>query len=542
MADIKIEDLLKEDGPVAIIVKQPLSPVDEDDRVIFPPTYPMTQWNGRVHTIRDGDYRVTVELPSGSKADKDEKKENQKPSYQIDRFPDGTNICEIDSPQSQSNRIEPRFKTIEVDRHKLVPQVEIQVGTEKVNLLDVGHRAGDAVVRMSSLAADIHEAFTAAKSRDFFKLARIAPTSLVFGVWDSRSTYVKQQRVFKAHIRATNVREVSRSAQYTPATAYVDAGAIGEDVERKTGDESNLSQEGMVHALSTQSVGGVMLTDNSRLVRTVNINLAAIRALRGTVPTTRSEQPISEAHGQTPGMKSAGSVDGTKALQEYILGLALVAAFDEPDLNLREGCHLRYKDGEESSIKLIYRSKPSGDCPFGDTNVLDFANTAKSKFFKLAGNGEQAIDRRDVVFERGVAEKFLAYSQSDRNKIRKLGPITAARLARFEAQGKDPFKAVTDELKNVKNALGKKPGKMEPPVKNIDAFKTLGDVLDSLSNDETLPKGAADLASNLAPTAREHVNSHEAFKSIDVRIKEFKKAMKEGAGEQGTASGTETQE
>src|SRR5207249_2928910 len=176
----------------------------------FPPTYPVTDWNGRVHTIRDGDYRVTVELPTGSKANKDEKMENQRPGYQIDRFPDGTNTCEIDSPQSQSNRIEPKFK--EIDGGKLVPQVEIRVGKERVNLLDVGHRAGDAVVRMSSLAAEIHEAFAAAKSRDFFKLATFAPTSLVFGVWDSRSSQVKQQRVFKAHIRATNVREVSRSA------------------------------------------------------------------------------------------------------------------------------------------------------------------------------------------------------------------------------------------------------------------------------------------------------------------------------------------
>ena len=172
----KIENLLNNDGQVALIIKQPLAPVDEDDRIIFPPTYPITDWNGRVHTIRDGDYRVTVELPTGSKANKDVKKENQRPGYQIDRFSDGTNICQIDSPQSQSNRIEPKFK--EIDEGKLVPQVEIRVGKEKVNLLDVGHRAGDALVRMSSLAAEIHEAFTAAKSRDFLKLATLASYSI----------------------------------------------------------------------------------------------------------------------------------------------------------------------------------------------------------------------------------------------------------------------------------------------------------------------------------------------------------------------------
>jgi len=533
MADIEIEDLLKDDGPVAIIIKQPLAPVDEDERIIFPPTYPMTKWNGRVHTIRDGDYRVTVELPTGFKTDKDERKENQKPGYQIDRFPDGTNICEIDSPQSQSNRIEPRFKTIK--EGKLVPQVEIQVGTEKVNLLDVGHRAGDAVVRMSSLAAEIHEAFTAAKSRDFFKLAMIAPTSLVFGVWDSRSTQVKQQRVFKAHIRATNVQEVSRSAQYTPATAYVDVGAIGEEVQKKergpTGEESNLSQEGMVHALSTQTVGGVMLTDSSRLVRTVNVNLEAIRALRGTVPAVESEHSEADADDGTPNetAESAKPIDGTAALQRYILGLALVAAIDKPDLNLREGCHLKDDNGQTASAKLIYRSKPAADWLFTDTDVLNFAENAKSDFFRLADVDEHRIDRPDVVFETGVAEKFLGYSQTDRDKIRKLGPITQATLTRFEAQGKDPFKAVTDELKKVKDAIGKKPrGKSAQPVKNLEAFKKVAEMLDQLAKDETLPDGAAELATKLVGIAQEHDDSHNALKDMEAKIKGYKKALKEG--------------
>lgn len=520
-----IENLLHDDGPVALIIKQPLAPVDEEDRVIFPPTYPITEWKGRVHTIRDGDYRVTVELPTGSKADKDEKKENQKPGYQIDRFPDGKNICEIDSPQSQGNRVEPKFKVI--GKGKLVPQVEIQVGNERVNLLDVGHRAGDAIVRMSSLAAEIHEAFTAAKSRNHFKLATLAPTSLVFGVWDSRSTQVKQQRIFKAYIRATNIHEVSRSAQYTPAVGYVDAGAIGEDVERKTGDESNLSQEGMVHALSTQSVGGVMLTGSSRLVRTVNVNLEAIRALQGACPPGGTAE------------KSAGSqqpIDCTKELRNYILGLALVAAFQKPDLNLREGCHLKYEAGEQVSTKLIYRSGADEQCPFGWQEALDFAGSAKDSFFKLAGIDENARNRDNVIFEKGVAEKFLAYPKAQRDKIRKR-PITAQTLASFEAQGKDPFKPVTEDLKTVKNTIGKKPtGRNVQPVQNLPAFETTAKLLDFLASDETLPEGAADLASALAQVAREHDNSHEALKSIEDRIKEFKAKLKAGTTEQEPAS------
>jgi CRISPR-associated protein Csb1 len=457
----QVGNLLTDGGPVAIVIKQPLAPVDEDDSIIFPPTYPITDWNGRVHTIRDGDYRVTVELPTGSKGNKDEKKENQRPGYQIDLFPDGTNICEIDSPQSQSNRVEPKFK--EIDEGKLVPQVEIQVAKERVNLLDVGHRAGDALVRMSSLAAEIHEAFTAAKSRDFFKLATLAPTSLVFGVWDSRSTQVKQQRVFKAQIRATNVREVSRSAQYTPAVAYVDSGAIGEHVEKKTGDESNLSQEGMVHALSTQTVGGVMLTKDSRLVRTVHVNLEAIRTLRGTVPVTEGADGDGEAQ---------KAIDCTKELQNYILGLALVAAFQEPDLNLREGCNLKYKNGQPSSVKLVYRSKPDDPCPFGWNEVLNFARDAKKKFFERASIRDDAINRPDVTFETSVAEKFLSYSKDKRDKIRALGPITAQTLARFEEaerkreQGEDPVVKLRQLVESLKtNKAGTKLN--EAPVKKL---------------------------------------------------------------------------
>src|SRR5207245_1604681 len=186
----------------------------------------------------------------------------------------------IDSPQSQGNRIEPKFKK-KIKNGTLVPQIEIKVGKETVNLLDAGHRAADAVVRMSSLADRFHNAFVAARSRNYFELAKYAPTSLVFGVWDSRSTYEKRQRIVKAYVRATNVFERSRSAQYTPAVDYIGVGALGDEVEKEEGGKNNLSAEGMKHALSTQTVGGVMLTPGSKLVRTVNVNLAAIRELRG---------------------------------------------------------------------------------------------------------------------------------------------------------------------------------------------------------------------------------------------------------------------
>lgn len=488
---------LKDDGPVALIIKQELRPVDDEYPLIFPPTYPMTTYKARVHTIRDGDYRVSIELPPDSKANKSEKKEDQKPGYNIDRFPDGTNSCEIDSPQSQSNRIEPRFKKIK--NGTLVPQIEIKVGKEIVNLLDAGHRAADAVVRMSSLADKFHDAFIAAKSRNYFELAKYAPTSLVFGVWDSRSTYEKRQRILKAHIRVTNVLERSKSAQYTPAVDYVGAGAVDEGLDRGKGDDNNLSVEGMKHALSIQTVGGVMLTAKSKLVRTVNLNLATVRELRGATS------------------------DESKALQEYILALSLVAAASEPDLNLREGCNLRFKGA--STVNLVYRSKDDEPLSLDLKQIEQFAEDAAKRFFEAAGIKFHEKDYKDAVFETGVAENYLGRTPEERKKISQLGPITAATVKRFDEQGKDPFKLVSEASKAAKKALGKKPGKKQRPT-NVDALKEVCDALKAVSENTTLPDTAQSLASNLLELSQNHEDSHAVLEEIDTRIKEFKKAQK----------------
>lgn len=499
---------LDDDGPVALIIKQSLAPVDDEDPVIFPPTYPITTFKSRVHTVRDGDYRVSIELPQDSKADKNEKKSDQKPGYNLDRFPDGTNSCEIDSPQSQSNRIEPKFKKIK--EGKLVPQIDIRVGKETVNLLDAGHRAADAVVRMSSLADKFHEAFVAARSRNYFELAKYAPTSLVFGVWDSRSTYEKRQRVLKAHIRATNVLERSKSAQYTPAVDYVGVGAIEEGVDSGKGDDNNLSAEGMKHALSIQTVGGVMLTPRSQLVRTVNVNVAVVRELRGA------------------------SDEQSKILQQYILALSLVSAISEPDLNLREGCNLRFKS--LPSMKLVYRSKKDEPVTLDVKQIEDFAESAAKAFFKSAGIEFDKKDHRDAVFETAVAEAFLSRSTEERKKITQLGPITAATLKRFDEQGEDPFKALTDKLKAAKKAIGKKPGgRNKPPTKNIEVLNEVSGALKAISENAALPDGAQSLAAELLTLSQAHEDSHAVIAEIEKQIKNFKKTKKKDADATGGA-------
>ena len=106
---------LRDDGPAALVVREHLMPVEGSDGVVFPATF----------AAGDG-------FPGG---------------YNIDPFPDGTNVCLIDSVGSQANRIEPLFSKDEYAG--LVPQIVIKAGEKRVNLLEAGHRAGDAIVRCS---------------------------------------------------------------------------------------------------------------------------------------------------------------------------------------------------------------------------------------------------------------------------------------------------------------------------------------------------------------------------------------------------------
>lgn len=182
---------LDDGGPAALVVREQLMPVEGRDGVLFPPTY--AAGDGFL-----GGYNI--DGPSDGQTH-------------------GENICLIDSVGSQANRVEPEFA--KQMYRELVPQVIIRVGDEKqVNLLDAGHRAGDAIARCTILAKDLREAFNSVLRGDAQQLAKIAPTSLVFGVWDSRDTQAKLPRIMGSTIRAFNVRRLTRGAVYIPPLDY----------------------------------------------------------------------------------------------------------------------------------------------------------------------------------------------------------------------------------------------------------------------------------------------------------------------------------
>jgi CRISPR-associated protein Csb1 len=238
-------------GPVAVVCKQKLLPVEGEGGVIFPPTY----------------------------ADI---------GYNIDVLSDGTKVATIDSVGSQANRLEPLFRAAKPGQPenplaKLVPQIDITYGNQKtVSILEAGHRLGDAVIRASELKDDARKAFNLfLDTGEASSLAKLAPTSLVFGVWDSRDTQAKLPRLVQSVIRAWDVDELRRSAQYNPALDYAALDVFTEEDKQKSEGkaESPLAQRGFVHVPATGAHGGVLA--RGPIERTITLNLVALRKLDG---------------------------------------------------------------------------------------------------------------------------------------------------------------------------------------------------------------------------------------------------------------------
>ncbi len=317
-------------GPVALHLRQKLVSVEGEDGVIFPPTYAMA----------------------------DERKYGP---YAIDQLSDGSKVAQIDSVGSQANRMEPLFKRapkgrLENPYAKLVPQVEILVGEDQVvSIFDVGHRIGDALVRASELRQDVAKAFSDFQQKgDATEIAKLAPTSLVFGAWDSRGEGAKLPRIVQSVIRGWDVEPLRRSAQYNPPLDYSKMDVFSEEEKQKAeGDtKSPLAQRGFVHVPAVDTHGGVVARGG--VFRDVTVNFVALRQLDG-------------------------KPDGA-ALRRYILGLALVAATDSQDGFLRQGCLLTPDPESPANWMLVHRDGKREQVELADKMVLLYAEEAAKEF------------------------------------------------------------------------------------------------------------------------------------------------------------------
>jgi CRISPR-associated protein Csb1 len=370
-------------GPVALHLKQKLVPVEGEGGVIFPPTY----------------------------ADI---------GYNIDTLSDGTKVATIDSLGSQANRMEPMFKSVKDGNGnelnplaKLVPQIEIILNVKEKDgekyerhqsLLDLAHRSADAVVKATpELRKFIDPAFLAlSRHGNAGPLCAVAPTSLLFGVWDSRDgTGEKRPRLVRSIIRAWDVEVVHSAAQFNSIWK-----ALGEDEQTALEEESKkkgrtkLSVAGLADAPSTfrtdklphyingapnpeaRVLGGVLAKGS--IERDVTINLVALRALRGE------------------------NEDETKQIRRYLLSLALLAATVELDLFLREGCLLRYADAEDTWMQVPRRGEPIPITLPGYDDLVRLANDAAEPFrekWPKDDDGQPALEYR---FDIKKAKELLS--------------------------------------------------------------------------------------------------------------------------------------
>jgi CRISPR-associated protein Csb1 len=284
-----LEKLIDHHGPVALTQSQELLPVEGRDGIFFPATFA---------------------APEGATSDG----RKAKSCYNIDEFADGTNVCLVDSVGSQANRIEPMFAAD--DLKHLVPQHSVVFNDTlpPLNLLFANHRIADALFRNSGFQKQIEDAFIQVIRGNHEPLARLAPTSLVFGVWDSRGTSAKIPRLLTSAIRAFNVNCHTRSANFLiQSTIDLKAAGILAD---------GSSVEGFENALATRQPGGLQLRKDGSIRRDTTLNLAALRRLRCCTH---------------PGSEDLAKTD---TLRRYILSLALIAIARPQETFLRQGCQL----------------------------------------------------------------------------------------------------------------------------------------------------------------------------------------------------------
>ncbi|PIE64047.1 MAG: type I-U CRISPR-associated protein Cas7 [Desulfobacterales bacterium] len=318
----QINDYLGPEGPAALVIREYLMPVEGPDGVFFPSTF------------ADIGYNIDYENPQDKRS---------------------RNIALIDSVGSQA--------------------ITIKAGEKTVNLINASHRAGDAIARCSSLRNDLHTAFNEVNKGNALPLARLAPTSLVFGVWDSRGTQAKLPRLVSSTIRAYDVRKLTRSATYFAPVDYSAENIFTEEErENAEGNTKNpLSKCGFVNALAPKTHGGVIAEGGIR--RDAILAISALKLLK------------------------ADNEENTIKLQQYILGLALIAFTRLPLGYYRQGTILVLDPEKERESFMVAYDGARTPLTFTHEAALAFAKDAAKTF----GIGED----REATFDADIAKQEI---------------------------------------------------------------------------------------------------------------------------------------
>jgi CRISPR-associated protein Csb1 len=372
MSDVaRFDPWLSTDTFAALVIREPLVPVEGSDGVIFPATYAEDR---------------KAALPGG---------------YNIDPPEGDKNVCLVDSVGSQANRIEPIFAKPAYTG--LVPQITVKAGEKSVNILEAGHRAGDALVRCTKLQKTLHDAFKAVLKGDAGPMAKVAPTSLVFGVWDSRDTQAKLPRLVSSTVRAFDVQRLRRSAQYNPPIDYASLDVFSEEDKAKAeGDPKNpLAKRGFVHVPAVGSHGGVIAKGGVR--RDATLSLAALRLL-------------------TAGQNS----EETLRLRRYILGLSLVAFTANATSYLRQGTNLVPDINKPRAMTLVNSDGKRPDFALTHADAIEFARAVAKAF----GVNQEPVE---FEFDKNLAKADVTEGENKSGAKRAAKEAKKARKASKES-------------------------------------------------------------------------------------------------------------
>lgn len=335
-------------GPAAIVIREYLRPAAGPRSAVAPPTFAGSRKG-------ESDYNCDGEDPR-----------NWETVLQAVAQGRVANRCILDSIPSQANRMESGLKRFE---GRYIPKVTLTGSKQRsMSLLDVGHRVADAALWSADGYDDFQKALEAYAEGNALPLAKLAPTSLVFGYWDSRGTTGgKARRLIRSEIFAENVVKLTRKSQYWASVepeAGEDLRKVLDEARAKAKDDKEKdvgSQLGFRDAPAS-GLGGVIAYGD--IVRLTILSLTGVRNLE-----TPAATGIADGDEKKGACRAAeDNVGDTVKLRRYLLALMLASAStSRGGWDLREGCLLvqgrnKAKNGDkEPDVPGI-----SSNCVFHD--------------------------------------------------------------------------------------------------------------------------------------------------------------------------------
>jgi CRISPR-associated protein Csb1 len=187
-------------------------------------------------------------------------------------------------------------------------------------------------------------------------------------MWDSRGTGVKVPRLFNSIVRAYDVFEYRKSAQFFASTDYEGAGVTAEKGEKGL---KKLADAGMADVPAPLGLGGIEARGG--ICREATLNLVTLRDVIAIIKKQIAKKEV---------IDKDASHSATIKLQRYLLGLALVSMtwFDSKTLNLRQGCQLVGVPGKPMSRICINADGTETDFPIDRDTATEYAKNAADEF------------------------------------------------------------------------------------------------------------------------------------------------------------------